>query len=70
MTITKLSPGLIEPGTIQTVDLGTDVKSNIDSAFAQANSAGIYANAAFAAANTGGGGGGGGLSLGMLIALT
>jgi hypothetical protein len=46
MTITKLSPGLIEPGTIQTADLSTEVTANINYAL-------ITANAAFNKANTG-----------------
>ena len=46
MTITKLSPGLIEPGTIQTADLAAEVTANINYAMATAN-------AAFDKANTG-----------------
>ena len=39
MTITKLSPGLIEPGTIQTTDLSAEVTANINYAMATANTA-------------------------------
>jgi hypothetical protein len=37
MSITKLSPGLIEPGTIQTADLAAEVTANINYAMATAN---------------------------------
>ena len=39
MTITKLSTGLIKPGTIKTVDLNTEVTANINYAMATANTA-------------------------------
>jgi len=59
MSITKLTDGLIEAGTIQYADLNVSVSGNISSSFARANtanttatSASSYANSAYVQANT------------------
>jgi len=59
MSLTKLSTGLIKPGSIKTADLNVSVSANISSAFDLANtanltatSASVYANASFSAVNT------------------